>query len=170
MDAHVDEAFGFSTGKSRRARRDSAFCCGTLVVLAGVLGLLPDTCLAGAFGSRIALQALFGLLLAGLVAMRFHWWARYSPPARTIDIRRFSRQSSRMIYLILYLVIGAKQILAAVGDVPAVSAPARGLASLETGPDFFLMYGIIALVWVRVLAYGSWRRLTRGGGAISSSQ
>jgi cytochrome b561 len=55
----------------------------------GVLGLLPDSWLTGAVQSKIALHALFGLLLWGLIVVRFHWWLRYSPPANAIDIRPF---------------------------------------------------------------------------------
>jgi hypothetical protein len=59
------------------------------------------------------------------------------------EVRQFSRQLSRVVYLILYLVIGAKQISGVVrDDLPGV-------------PDcqVILAYGLIALVVIRLSAY-----------------
>jgi hypothetical protein len=90
-----------------------------------------------------------------------------SPPAHALDIRQFSRRLSRMVYLVLYLVTGAMEIINILGAPQGGTHPARGLAILKPTPDgqAFLICGLIALVAIRVLAFWSWRRLARAGGA-----
>ncbi len=135
---------------------------GALIVLVGVLGLLPDTWLTLLVESRTALHVLFGLLLCGLILVRFRWWLNNSPPAQEAEIRLFSRQLSRMVYLVLYLVTGGMEVINTVGALPDGTHAARGLAVvLKPTPDgqAFLICGLIALVSIRVLAYWSWRRL-----------
>jgi cytochrome b561 len=175
MHADVDTAltspdttrgYAISSGSGPyRAERDTAlyFGLGGLVVLVGVLGLLPDSRLGGVVQSKLALHALFGLLLWGLVVVRFRRLLQSSPPAQAVDIRRFSRRLSRMIYLILYLVTGAMEVINIVGAQPDGMHPVRSLAVLEPTPggQAFLICGLIALVWIRVLAFCSCRRLLR---------
>jgi hypothetical protein len=88
----------------------------------------------------MATYALFALLVAGLLTARFHWWLKYSPPLSAADIRLFSRGLSRTVYLVLYLIIGAQQIV----NKPTSQA--------------FVVYGLMALVLIRLLAYLTWRR------------
>jgi cytochrome b561 len=103
-------------------------------------------------------DALFALLLAGLLVARFRWWLRYSPPTSAVDIRLFSRRLSRTVYLTLYLIIGAKQIVGIIGGAAYESAPAQDLGTLNPTSQIFLLYGLMALVLIRVLAYLTWRR------------
>lgn len=165
MHADVDTALTSPDTTPYRAERDTAlyFGLGGLVVLVGVLGLLPGSWLSGVFQSKVALHALFGLLLWGLVAVRFRWWLKNSPPAQAADIRQFSRRLSRMVYLILYLVTGAMEVINIVGALQDEAHPARNLAILKPTPDgqAFLICGLIALVSIRVLAFWSSRRLVR---------
>jgi cytochrome b561 len=102
-------------------------------------------------------DALFALLLAGLLVARFRWWLKYSPPVGTADIRLFSRQLTRTVYLVLYLIIGAKQVVSICGGYQAEGG-AQNLGMLEPTSQVFLVYGLIALVLIRVLAYLTWRR------------
>jgi hypothetical protein len=99
-------------------------------------------------------------LLCGLVVARFNWWIHRCPPNDALDIRRFSRDLSRMVYLVLYLVIGLQQIIRIMGylDDPHI---AHGISPLRPALDdqAFLVSGLLALVLIRVLAWWSWRRL-----------
>jgi cytochrome b561 len=109
---------------------------------------------------------LFGPLLLGLVISRFCWWLKYSPSSHTAEVREFSRQLSRMVYLVLYLVIGVKQIAGIVNFVWLGGTPgfellrdgdrgAAGFAMLVPATDcqVILAYGLIALVLIRLSAY-----------------
>jgi cytochrome b561 len=171
MHVDVDTAPASSDTAPHRGRQDITRYCGLggLVVLVGVLGLLPDSWLTGAVQSKTAFHALFGSLLCGLVVVRFRWWLKSSPPASPLDIRRFTRELSRMVYLVLYLVTGATEIINIIGARQDGILPARDLGLLKPTSDSeaFLICGLIALVSIRVLAFWSWRRLVRAGGAWS---
>jgi cytochrome b561 len=165
MHADVDTALASSSAAPYGVQRDTVVYCGMggLVVLVGILSLLPDSWLAGLVQSKTALHALFGLLLWGLVVVRFRWWLRNFPSAQAVDIRQFSRRLSRMVYLVLYLVTGAMVVINIMGALQDDVRPARDLALLRPTPDSqaFLVYGLIALVLIRVLAFWSFRRLVR---------
>jgi cytochrome b561 len=106
-------------------------------------------------------DALFALLLAGLLTARFRWWLKYSPPTSAADIRLFSRGLSRTVYLVLYLTIGAQLIVNIVGALRTGAGPAQDLGMLKPTSQAFVVYGLIALVLIRVLAYLTWRRYRR---------
>jgi cytochrome b561 len=122
------------------------------IVSVGVAGLLHDLRHAQAAGSLINIPALFGLLLCGLVAARFYRRAKHSPLVVPADIRDFSRQLSRMVYLLLYLTIGVRQLICIVDHIW------RGGYRDGFGPDegfqVFVVYGLVALAVIRVLAFG----------------
>jgi cytochrome b561 len=165
MQADVDTALPPSDSTPRRAQRDTALYWGLggVVVLVGILGLVPDSWLTGVVQSKTALHVLFGLLLWGLVVVRFRWWLRNFAPAQAADIRHFSRQLSRMVYLVLYLVTGVMEVINIIGALQDDMHPARSLAILKPTPDgeALLICGLIALISIRVLAFLSWRRLVR---------
>src|ERR1700691_2327451 len=79
-----------------------------LAVVIGVLGLF------GAFWPRqmleswINIHALFGTLLCGLVLARCQWWVKHSRRMGRADVRKLSRHLSRIVYLLLYVVIGVR--------------------------------------------------------------
>jgi hypothetical protein len=108
----------------------------------------------------MAADALFALLLVGLLAARFRWWLRYSPPESAADIRMFSRCLSRMVYLVIYLIIGAQLIVNIAGGLRGDAGSGRGqnLGMLSPLSQDLVMFGLIALVSIRVLAYLTWRR------------
>jgi hypothetical protein len=89
-------------------RRLALFACAaTMVAAVGVLGLERASWLRQLVESWINIHALFGLLLCGLVLARYQWITRYSPHLQE-DIRELSRHLSRIVYLMLYAVIGVR--------------------------------------------------------------
>ena len=172
MVADTNDVLIASGGPARRLRQVLALYWGMvlLAVLVGVFGLVRDSWLA-ALTSRSCVHALFGLLLAGLVIARFYWWLKHSPPAQKADIRRFSRHLSRLIYLVLYLVIGAKLIIGIVNfmwhggildfGLLLDNDSAQDLGIYKSTADFraILVCGLIALALIRGLAFWTWLRL-----------
>jgi cytochrome b561 len=170
--ADTNDVLIASGGPARRLRQVLALYWGMvlLAVLVGVFGLVRDSWLA-ALTSRSCVHALFGLLLAGLVIARFYWWLKHSPPAQKADIRRFSRHLSRLIYLVLYLVIGAKLIIGIVNfmwhggildfGLLLDNDSAQDLGIYKSTADFraILVCGLIALALIRGLAFWTWLRL-----------
>jgi cytochrome b561 len=152
-----------STELTHGGGRAFALHC-ALVMLGSLMGaicFLPGWPLGGE-PSKVNIHVLFGLLLCGLVGVRFGWWLQHCRPRGTLDIRRFSRELSRMVYLILYLVIGAQQIIRIIGYLQEDHHTTRGADLLGPpldGQAFFLC-GLSALVLIRVLAFWSWRRLS----------
>jgi len=106
----------------------------------------------------MVVDTLFALFLAGLLAARFRWWLKYSPPISVDDIRLFSRGLSRTVYLLLYLIIGTQLIVNMIERMQGNAGPARNLGILKPTAQAFVLYGLIALVLIRVLAYLTWRR------------
>lgn len=91
---------------------------------------------------------LFGVLLCGLVVWRFRGWLKSCLPSEPAEARAFSRQLSRMVYLVLYLVIGIRQ------SVEMVNARWLGVTFEPTAYcQSILAYGLIALILIRVAAY-----------------
>jgi cytochrome b561 len=171
--ADTDDAPIASGNPARRMRQVLALYWGMVVlaVLVGIFGLVRDSWLATALTSRSRVHALFGLLLVGLVIARFYWWLKHSPPAQKADIRRFSRQLSRLVYLVLYLVIGAKQVIGIVNfmlhggnldfGLLLDNDSAQDLGIYKSTADFraILVCGLIALALIRGLAFWTWLRL-----------
>ena len=89
-------------------------------------------------------HALFGLLLWMMVIVKFRQRARSSNLVHAADFCRLSRELSRTVYLLLYAVFGADQIIRAASH-PAIPWSPENLRD-------FLVYGIIALLTIRVLA------------------
>jgi len=122
------------------------------IVSVGAAGLFHDSRHGQAAGSLPNIPALFGLLLCGLVIARFYRRVKHSPLVVPADIRDFSRQLSRMVYSLLYLTIGVRQVICIVDHVW------RGDYRDGFGPDeafqVFVVYGLVALALIRLLAFG----------------
>jgi cytochrome b561 len=135
------------------------------MALSGVLGLLDGPWAAQVVGSRAGLHALFGSLLSALVAVRFHRRLNRAPPASQSDIHRLSRELSRMVYLSLYAVIGLRQIV-------GFADWSRHGGTVEFGKlsdgdlQAIVAYGIAGLLFVRVLAFGTWLYAAHGAAAM----
>ena len=146
-------------------------CIAIIAVVIGVLGLRGPSAPRQLLESWINVHALFGLLLCGLVLARCRWCVKHSPPAARVDIRRLSRHLSRIVYLLLYVVMGLRQIIGILNSVWHGSAVDFNLFDdrFRNGPDYagfnlkddfqlFLVSGLITLAFVRVLAFRLWLR------------
>jgi cytochrome b561 len=127
----------------------------------------------------INIHALFGLLLCGLVFARYRWCVGHSPRMLPTDIRGMSRHLSRIVYLILYLIVGVREIIGILNSLWHGGAIDFNLFDdrIRDGPDhaswdpnddlqMFFASGLFALMFVRVLAYRLWLH-SRGRAAFS---
>ena len=151
---------------SRRRRAALRWSMMILVVAAGVLGLYGDSEPGRLLAQWFNVQALFGLLLWALVLGRFYGRVNYGPPLPAADIGRLSRHLSRMVYLLLYSILGLRQLIA-LGIFIAHGGtfdfglfhltPDRGIFEPTEEFRVFLVYGLLALVIIRVLAAATGR-------------
>jgi len=175
-----------SSADLSRSRRAVAlhWSMGILVVSVGVLGLFGDSGPKRIQAPWLNVQALFGLLLASLVIARFYGRVKYGPPLLPADIKKLSRHLSRMVYLLLYLTIGIKQLIVLASFVAHGGAfdfglfqltPDRGIFEPTAEFQAFLVYGLLALIIIRTLA-ATWlrsterRRLTDVAGATDGTR
>ncbi len=141
-------------------------CAAIMVAAVGVLGLERASWLRQLVETWINIHALFGLLLCGLVLARHQWIIRYSPRLRD-DIRALSRHLSRIVYLMLYLVLGASQVISLVNciwhgsalELPLFDERLRsdgGGQAIDPHHDYhmILLSGGVALAMVRVFLTG----------------
>jgi hypothetical protein len=115
----------------------------SLIATTGIAGLLADTWPTYLPLSPLSLHRVFGALLLSMVVLSFRRGVSrgaLNQAAALVLCRRLSRS----IYLVLYLVFGADQL---------VRASLSGAAFLppENLRDYFA-YGLLALVTIRVLA------------------
>ena len=173
MAADSKWAVGSSVGAPRRERGGVLliWAIATFAVVVGILG----TNEVSTHASLKNLHPLFGLLLLGFVISQFSWRALHSPSSRQTDLRAFSRQVSRSVFLLLYVVVFAREIVALVGltwhDGGFDFRLLKGYLSMpiiqrggELGSDLggYVACGVVALIMVRVLAEFS-RQLTKHG-------
>jgi hypothetical protein len=144
-------------------------CVAVLAVMIGVLTLLRASWPRQMLESWINVHALFGLLLCGLVLARCQWHVKHSPRMRPADVRELSRHLSRTIYLLLYVVIGARETIGILNSLWHGGAVDFNLFDerFRHGPDYegfnpkddfqlFLASGLSALIVVRVLTFRLW--------------
>lgn len=137
-----------------------------LVVFVGALGVSSDSGLRKLVEHWVDIHALFGLLLCALVVTDFRWRLTYHRTAHPAEFRDLSRHLSRIVYLSLYLVIGAKQVMGIVNWISrgngqeSIAFGADACASVNCaifGPTqdlrAILLYGIVTLVLIRALAF-----------------
>jgi cytochrome b561 len=160
-------------------------CVAAFAVLIGVLGLLGVSWLRQLLESWINIHVLFGLLLCGLVFVRYRWRVEHSPRAApaAADIRELSRHLSRVVYLSLYAVIGLRQIIGILNTLWHGGAVGFSLFDEHSqfGPDhagfnskddfqLFLASGLVTLVFVRFLAFRLWSRRLAPSSTRASTQ
>jgi cytochrome b561 len=146
-------------------------CVALVAVVIGVLGLLAASWPRQMFESWINIHALFGLLLCGLVLSRCWWRVKHSPRMLPADIRDLSRHLSRIVYLLLYVVIGVRQIVGILNSIWHGGAVDFNLFDerFRNGPDsaswnpkddfqLFVATGFSVLIIVRVVAFRLWLR------------
>src|ERR1700689_52439 len=113
MAAQAERSLYFLAHACSRERLLAAFygCIALVTVVIGVLGLLSASWPRQMLESWINIHALFGLLLCGLVFSRCWWRVKHSPRMLPADIRELSPHISRIVYLLLYVVIGVSQLI-----------------------------------------------------------
>lgn len=153
-------------------------CIAMLAVVIGVLGLLGASGPRQALESWINIHALFGLLLCALVLARCRWDVKHSPPMLPAEIRQFSRQLSRTVYLLLYVVIGTRELIAILNsawhggpvDFNLFDQRFRGpdYAGFNPRDDFQLFFasGFVTLIFLRVLTFTLWLRAVERAAAL----
>ena len=153
-------------------------CVALITVAIGVLGLQRDAWPRQMLESSINIHALFGLLLCGLVLARCRWRVQHSPRMLPDDIRELSRHLSRIVYLVLYVVIGSRELIGILNNLrhggPVDFSPFD--AHFRQGPEhagfdpkddfqMFFLAGLSALLFVRVLAFTVWSRAAQRAAA-----
>jgi hypothetical protein len=144
-------------------------CLAMLTVAVGELGLVPASPLRQALESWINIHLLFELLLCTLVVTRYRWCVERSPQMTSVLIKALSRQLSRVVYLVLYGVIGVREIVALENSISHGTALdlrlwgehfrnglERAVFNSRDDAQVFLACGILALLCVRALAWRLW--------------
>jgi hypothetical protein len=157
---------------SRDGALKALYGCAAVATLAiGVLGILRGSWATQVLDSRNSIHALFALLLCGLVFARGRWLVKHSPPMLPGDIHWLNRHLSRIVYLLLYAVIGVREIIGIVGSLWHGGPVDFNLFDerLRNGPDYagfnprddfqlFIASGLVALIFVRALTCRLWFR------------
>ncbi len=126
-----------------------------LVGIVGVGGQLHDSFAMLADTSWLNLHALFGVLLCTAVCLPLCNGLRPSQHVFSVDLARYIRGSTRLVYAILYGLMGIKEILALAiflwhGGGRTTEGSAK-MAPVETF-QVYCVYGVLALVVVRAMA------------------
>lgn len=128
---------------------------GVIVVFVGFLGTLEHSGMRKVVASWINIPALFGALLFALVGARLQGCLESNPQTGAAELRQLTRHLSRIVYLLLYLIIGAKVVVNIVNDFflaeAARSSPKcmifRPMGDLRA----IFAYGLAVLIAIRVL-------------------
>jgi cytochrome b561 len=171
MAAQTERSLNFAHARApERVLTALYICTAIVVVFIGVLGLLGASGLRQMLESWVNIHALFALLLCGLVLARCSWSIKHSTSMSPTGIRQLSRHLARTIYLLLYVVIGVRELIAilhnvwhgGVLDFRVFDERFRGpdYASFNPKDDFqlFLASGFIVLIFLRVLTFILWLR------------
>jgi cytochrome b561 len=147
----------------RAHARDGVFAF--LICTVGIVGLVHDSWPTSVRVQWLNLHAVFGLLLWIMVVAQFQQ-ARSDGLVHGADLHSIGRQLSRTVYLLLYVVFGASQLVrfavflwnrATIGAMhPAIVQPAENLRD-------YLAYGIVALLTIRALTALHRHMLKRAG-------
>jgi cytochrome b561 len=173
----------FSHAASRERILTAFYACIALATVAiGVLGLKGESWLRRLLESCVNVHALFAVLLCGLVLARCWWRVERSPRLQPADIRDLSRHLSRIVYLLLYVVIGMSELIAILNsvwhgvpldfnpfDTGSRQGPDHAGFDLKDDAQVFLASGFFALLFVRVLAFTLWSRVARRAAASKAS-
>lgn len=121
----------------------------SLVAITGIAGLAADTWPEKFSWSVINLNAVFGATLLSMILVSLR--ARRAEGLCIASAQDRCRRLSRQVYLLLYGMVAACQLMRLASERPAAQPP-------EILRDYFV-YGILALLAMRVLAVLSVRRL-----------
>jgi cytochrome b561 len=126
-----------------------------VVCAVGIAGLVRDSWPSPVQGHWINLHAAFGASLWALAVARFRQHAHTLGVPPELDFRRLCRQPSRTVYLVLYVVFGAEQVIRAgalLWNCKALGTVHHAVLQPPESLHDFLVYGIIALLTIRALA------------------
>lgn len=157
-----------SLDQHTRAPRDDywlQWVLGGLAVGIGVIGLMRHSSLRDLLESRIDVHALLALIMCALVVSRFWTSIQAHDPIDAAHLEGLSRHSTRLAYLLLYLIIGLRALLGTTGCewtsttcdlsvfVPRSDA-GNALYSFNPHDDFqaLLLCGLFVLAVIRILA------------------
>jgi len=132
-------------------------CAALLVVMIGVLSLIDDSAARHVLQSWINIHALFAVTLFGLLLARFQSCVKRGAPLLPPDVRALCRDLSRLVYVMVYAVIGIRQCVGIVGGMwhaGALNSPADP-ARFDPKGDFSLLFitTLVALALVRFMAF-----------------
>jgi hypothetical protein len=164
-------------------RRALDVCMALLVVTVGAAGLVAHSGLRAFVESWINIHCLFASLLCGWVIHRYQSGVRWSPGMPPNDVRELFRRLSRSVYLVLYAVIAARQIICLASSIGHAGTIDFSLFDerVGNGPDsrafdphddfqVFLGSGLVVLGIIRVMAFRLWLRSTERNITVTTSQ
>jgi hypothetical protein len=108
----------------------------------GMLGLAAESGARPHLAQAAYLRAIFGLLLLAAVAARHIWRSKTLARAPYPVQHDFSRRTARLIYLLLYLLVGFELLL----DINSTSRPHTERCQA------YIAYGIAALLLIRAIS------------------
>jgi cytochrome b561 len=124
---------------------------GLLLLAVGTHGVLRDAALkSGSETSNAALYA-FGLLLCGSIIARFSWGMANLGNASRAEIDGFSRLSSRLVYVLLYSLLGISQMARLMSAEPHWDNGAAFRPYFVCGMAALVFIRLITLHWLRSL-------------------
>ena len=124
---------------------------GIITAVVGIWGVVRNNTLPYTGEFDVQLPVAFGLTLAAFVVLRFYIHVRCAAVPASSTFYAISRQLTRCVYLAIYLLIGANEILAVLnkGDPETSASRLWG----------YLIAAIMAICLIRVVAL-----LAEGGG------
>jgi cytochrome b561 len=128
-----------------------AFC----ICLIGIAGLLRDAWPAAPYLPGTNLHALFGVMLWLMVLALFRQASRSAQGLSRVGMHDLKRRLSRSVFLQLYVLFGASQILRIAVILWNGGQSASHMAILQPPENLrdYLAYGIIALLTIHALAW-----------------
>jgi cytochrome b561 len=139
----------------RRWRIALQVTLGVIVVLVGILGTLDHSGIRRVVPSWINLHAFFGAALFALVVARLQWCLASRPPSGAAEVRELTRHLSRIVYLLLYLLTGARVVVNIVNfflsSEPVCRSPQCIILQPSDDWDAILAYSIGVLIAIRVM-------------------
>ena len=143
-----------TVGSNEAATTDRRWRFPCLVGVIGVAGVLRDSWPTVVRWPPINLHAAFAVMLWTLVVAQF-LRASLAAPLTVEAALTLSRRLYRQVYLLLYVVFGAEQILRIAVSWAISAAKDAAIAPLALPPENlrdYLAYGVIALLIIRALA------------------
>ena len=143
-----------------------------LICAIGIAGLLRDSWPGTQRLPNLNLHAVFGTLLWIMVVAQFRYASLAGSPLSAAGVHELCRRISRRVYLLLYILFGASQIVriaAILWNSGAQGAAHAAILPLPENLRDYLAYGVFALCTIQVLAACSARRSNTALRAIPSA-